>query len=229
MKIFSLTDKGMSRHENQDNYWSAIAMVDDTETCVACICDGMGGLKNGGEASKLVIQGVKDCAKSSFSINDFKTVIEESNNKIYSMSNGSKSSLMGTTCSLLRLSEGKYEILHVGDSRVYIIRDGVANRLTKDHSAVVALNIDKKKEPEKWLKYRSKLTRCVGAKDTVSLDTYKGSYLEGDTFFLCSDGVWHLFEDVPLTNDYISDLSNLFKECIESGELDNLTAIVVKV
>lgn len=229
MYLQTLTDKGNSRNENQDNFWSVIAEVDGIETGVVCICDGMGGLKNGGEASRIVAQSVKDYISKSFDFNGLKAVFEQSNSKIHSIGGASKETMMGTTCSVLMVSNGDYKIIHVGDSRVYLLRNGKSYRITEDHSAVVALKIDRVKEPERFMQYRSKLTRCIGAKGTVKLDTYEGKYLPGDTFFLCSDGVWHTFDEHPLTDGDLEDLQALFERCMSEGENDNLTACILRI
>ena len=229
MNLQTLTDRGRSRAENQDNYWSAIAEVDGVEHGVVCLCDGMGGLKNGGEASRIVAQSVKDYLAKNFDFEGLRGVIEEANARVNSIGGTSKETMMGTTCSVLMVSEGVYRVLHVGDSRVYLIRGGKAYRITEDHSAVVALRIDRKKEPERWLKYRSKLTRCIGAKDVVKPDYYEGRYIPGDTFFLCSDGVWHTFDDNPLSDADLTDLAALFERCMSEGENDNLTACILRI
>ena len=229
MELSTITDAGISGKENQDNYWSIVAMVNDVEHGAVCICDGMGGLKNGGDASRIVTQSVKEYVSKNFEFEGLKSVLEEANRKINSIGGSSKETMMGTTCSLLMVSDGVYRILHVGDSRVYLIRGGKAYRITEDHSAVVALKIDRVKEPEKWLKYRSKLTRCIGAKEFVKIDEYEGRYLPGDVFFLCSDGVWHLFDNIPLDNSSLTNLRELLDRCISTGERDNLTACVLRV
>lgn len=227
MKLNTLTDKGMSRSENQDNYWSAIANVNNAECCIACICDGMGGLNNGKEASRVVSQRVRDYSVSNFDFSGLSDVIREANKWLYSLGGNSKETMMGTTCSILYAGEGVYKILHVGDSRVYKLHNGEPTQITEDHSAVVALKIDRVKEPDKWLKYRSKLTRCVGARESVNMSYYEGTYSEGDVFVLCSDGVWHLFDSEPLSAESIADLNSLFDRCMSRGETDNLTAIAL--
>ena len=229
MELITLTDAGITGRENQDNFWSAIAEVDGVEYGVVCLCDGMGGLKNGGEASRIVAQSVKDYVSKNFEFDGLKAVIEESNSKVHSIGGSDRSTMMGTTCSILMVSDGVYNVLHVGDSRVYLLRDGRAYRITEDHSAVVALKIDRNKEPERYMKFRSKLTRCVGAKEIVKPDFYHGMYIPGDIFFLCSDGVWHIFEDDPLTEAKIGDLRLLLDRCMADGETDNLTACILRV
>lgn len=229
MNLQTLTDRGNARNENQDNFWSVIADVDGVETGVVCLCDGMGGLKNGGEASRIVAQSVKDYISKNFDFDGLKSVFEESNTKVHSIGGASRETMMGTTCSVLMVADGVYKVIHVGDSRVYLLRNGKSYRITEDHSAVVVLKIDRLAEPDRFLQYRSKLTRCIGAKDTVKADFYEGRYLPGDMFFLCSDGVWHTFDDHPLTEADLTDLHALFKRCISEGETDNLTACVLRI
>ena len=229
MNLQTLTDRGRSRSENQDNFWSAIAEVDGVETGVVCLCDGMGGLQNGGEASRIVVQSVKDHLSKTFDFDGLQSVIEEANGRILSIGGSSRETMMGTTCTVLMVSEGQYRILHVGDVRVYLLRGGSSYRITDDHSAAVALKIDKNKEPDKFRKYRSMLTRCIGAKDSVTPDIYEGGYLDGDIFMVCSDGVWHTFDDVPPSEGDIEDLHSLFDRCMSEGENDNLTACILRV
>lgn len=228
MRINSLTDIGSKRKDNQDNYWSAVLRVNETEEAgVICLCDGMGGLHNGGLASKMVVKAVRSYMLSDFTFDGLESVISSVNKEILDMSKGDKSLLMGTTCTVLLCYKGTYNIYHIGDSRAYVIRNGVASLLTTDHSAIQMYGIDKKTNPDLWNKYKNKLTRCIGVKEDIHLDYYNGLYQEGDVFFLCSDGCWHYFSDSPLVVDSAKDLNTLFQNCIANGETDNITAGVL--
>lgn len=227
MKLHTLTDIGKSRKENQDNYWSALLEVNGVETGVICLCDGMGGLNNGGYASRLVVKAVKDYILSDFVFDGVGSIIKDVNNRIYGMSKGDKNKVMGTTCTLLVCHGGTYNICHIGDSRAYKLSKGKSTQLTVDHSAVKEYGVTKQNNPVLWEKYKNKLTRCIGAKDGIELDYYTGTYSKGDSFFLCSDGCWHYFDDNNLDVDTISDLKSLFNACMAVGERDNLTAGVL--
>lgn len=229
MKIYSLTDKGLSRKDNQDNYWSAILSVNDEEAGVVCICDGMGGLNNGRLASKMVVEAVRNYLLTNFDFSGLTDVLSKVNNEILSLSNGVKEKLMGTTCTLLVCYKGCYKILHIGDSRAYMLRDNIPSLLTVDHSAVKMYNISKKDNPQLWNKYKSKLTKCIGVKPILEPYYCEGDYLKGDMFFLCSDGCWHYFDDYTLNEDSINDLEALFKKCMSNGETDNLTAGILYI
>ena len=229
MRINSLTDRGVRRKDNQDNFWSAILRVDGVEAGIVCLCDGMGGLHNGGLASKMVVEAIREYILSKFTFEGIEEVVQKTNSEIYAMSEGSRERLMGTTCTVLLCYGGMYKIYHIGDSRAYLIRNGVSQLLTTDHSAIHMYGIDKRDNPDLWNKYKNKLTRCIGVKNEIVLDYLEGQYIEGDNFFLCSDGCWHYFSEVPLTAESVKDLGVLFRNCISSGETDNITAGVLSI
>lgn len=230
MRIDSITDIGVKREDNQDNYWSARLMVEDEEVGIICLCDGMGGLSKGGLASKIAISSIRDYCLSSIDNLGIVNTIKTANRKILELSNedGTK---MGTTCTLLLCKNGRYTISHVGDSRCYLIKSNsdIAIPLTKDHSAIVKYGIKKDKNPELYIKYKNSLTRCLGVKSDVIVDTYEGDYEEGDIFFCCSDGFWHYLEDYSINREMLGNLQNLVKSCISNGETDNITVGVLYV
>lgn len=222
MKIDSLTDIGVRRKENQDNYWSALLKVDGEDAGVICLCDGMGGLNNGGLASRIVVESVRDYFKKNIDFDGLSAVLQSANNTIHSIANG-EGSRMGTTCTVLLCYEGTYRILHVGDSRCYLLRDHVFKALTHDHSALAKYKITKKNNPELYRKYKNSLTRCIGVKDYVQTDYVEGTYQSGDVFLCCSDGLWHYFDDNTYSEEELFQLKPLIKKCIDLGETDNIT------
>lgn len=228
MKIESLTDIGVKRKENQDNFWSSKLLIDGSEACVVCLCDGMGGLNDGGLASRMVVESVRDAVLSGIEFLGLKGVLEQVNGNIYKYAQ-EKSQQMGTTCTLLQCKGNSYEVFHVGDSRCYLLRNGSYTAITEDHSAVRKYGITRKNNESLWKKYKNSLTRCIGIKDSVEVDYYKGSYSAGDGFFLCSDGVWHYLDENIISLRELSDLSGLVNACIDSGELDNMTGCIVYV
>lgn len=229
MRLISLTDIGVKRKENQDNYWSALLSVDGEDAGVICMCDGMGGLNSGGLASRMVASAVRDYLKTSIDFYGLKDVIEHANKSIYELSNGDKSAVMGTTCTVLLCYNGKYRILHVGDSRCYLLSNHEFNVLTVDHSAIKQYGITKEKSELLYKRYKNSLTRCIGVKPEVTLDYYEGNYSEGDSFLVCSDGLWHYLEDYDYFEEDLFDLKGLVQKCMDSGETDNITVGVLTV
>lgn len=228
MRIQSLTDIGVKREENQDNFWAARLSVDEEEAGVICLCDGMGGLSNGRLASRIVVSDVRDFFKSSIDFEELGTVLQRSNKAIYDLGK-SDGVRMGTTCTIVMCYKGIYKILHVGDSRCYLLRDETFEPLTRDHSALVKYGIKKSDAPELYRKYKNSLTKCMGVLDNVSLDYYEGTYQEGDTFLCCSDGLWHYFDDYDFTRDELFNLKELFQKCMDAGETDNITVGLLSI
>lgn len=226
MKINSISDIGTIRPDNQDNYWSARLSVNGSETSILCVCDGMGGLEDGGLASKIVVESIRDSILAGTPFNELKGVLVQANKAIRTLSEGKR---MGTTCTVLGCSEGKYEIYHIGDSRCYLVREGKMESLTVDHSAIVEYSISKDLNPDLYKKYKNKLTRCIGLTEEIKVDYIGGDYFEGDIFLVCSDGVWHYFD---VNSNYIvncDSLQELITLCKQSGERDNMTVITCRV
>lgn len=228
MKIISLTDIGAKRKENQDNFWSALLNINGYEAGFVCLCDGMGGLNDGGLASRMVVEAVRDAVLSGLKFSELGSVLEQVNKNIYEYAQ-EKSQQMGTTCTLVQCCKGRYDIFHVGDSRCYMLSNGKYTALTEDHSAIKKYGITKKENESLWRKYKNSLTKCIGIKSTVEIDSYSGEYVPGDGFFLCSDGVWHYLDEHVVSLQDLSNLSKIFNKCMEDGELDNMTGCLVYV
>ena len=230
MKLVSVSDIGVKRKDNQDNYWSALATIDGADAGFLCVCDGMGGLNNGGLASQIVVDSVRVAIKSGIAFKELEDVIKQANKTVYELGLESNAR-MGTTCTVLQCYGGVYEIFHVGDSRCYKLSESdlYSEPLTIDHSAVKQYNITKEKEPDLYQKYKSSLTRCLGVKPEVSVDYITGSYSDGDIFLVCSDGMWHFLEGKTYTIADIQDIEGMPKKCISCGETDNITGCVLSV
>jgi hypothetical protein len=143
---------------------------------------------------------------------------------------------MGTTFVGLLVRGSKGVIGHVGDSRVYLVRNGQCHRLTEDHTLVAAqLKAGTiTKEQAATSQYRNVITRAVGIQESVQVDTLLVDMIPGDTFILCSDGLHGYLQDdevAPLVAAV--DPKELPKRLIalanERGGKDNITAVVVKV
>lgn len=232
MLLNSITDIGVKRSDNQDNFWSMRGLYDDKELGVICLCDGMGGLDDGALASSSVVSCVKEFISSGeIELKDLEFKIKEVNRDLYFRSKKSSKSL-GTTCTILLCFDGDYHILHVGDSRCYRIRGSEVTVLTDDHTVINKYKKEGRELPPHLVKkYKNMLTRCIGVSDRVELDYYVGTYSSDDTFLVCSDGFWHTFESkLKNTNlDLTGNLEVLVKECISNGETDNITVSILKV
>jgi PPM family protein phosphatase len=144
---------------------------------------------------------------------------------------------MGTTASVLLLGPMKYLIGQVGDSRVYLLRDGALHQVTKDHSYVQE-QVDAgflTPEQARYHPYSNVITRCVGASPDVEPDIYAGEIRFGDLFLVASDGLTGMVDDRRLQMLLMSraeperKVHALISEANGRGGLDNITAIVVQV
>jgi protein phosphatase len=144
---------------------------------------------------------------------------------------------MGTTASVLVISGARYLIGQVGDSRVYLMRDGLLTQLTKDHSYVQE-QVDAgflTPEQARYHPYSNVITRCVGASPDVEPDVYRGDVRTGDLFLVASDGLTGMVDDRRLGQllgsraEPARKVHALISEANGRGGLDNITAIIVEV
>jgi protein phosphatase len=240
LAVAARTDVGMIRAGNEDNFF-ADATADRGLFVVA---DGMGGHAAGEVASEMAVQIV---ARELAPVADVRAAeargrmtqaLRAANTAIYErmLAEVDKQG-MGTTASVLMMSHGRYLIGQVGDSRIYLLRDGGLSQLTKDHSYVQE-QVDAgflTPEQARYHPYSNVITRCVGASDTVEPDLYDGELRVGDTFLVASDGLTGMVDDRRLQQLLLARstpgriVDALIAEANGRGGLDNITAIVVRI
>ena len=234
------TDIGMIRAGNEDNLFFEA----DPYVGLFIVADGMGGHAAGEVASEMAVQIVARELKGIRNLADQQTIdrvrrsLKAANAAIFerTISEVDKQG-MGTTVSALMLSGGQYLIGQVGDSRVYLLRDGALRQITKDHSYVQE-QVDAgflTPEQARYHPYSNVITRCVGASQDVEPDTYSGEVKTGDLFLVASDGLTGMVDDRRLQQLLLSRatpgrlVDALISEANGRGGLDNITAIVVQV
>jgi protein phosphatase len=220
------------------------------------VADGMGGHSAGEVASKLAVETVgqfyRDTADDEDVTWPFKmdkgTTYEESrlatgvklaNLRIHeSASSDSKRRGMGTTLVCLRIAPQGMVIGHVGDSRVYRVRNRQIDQLTEDHSLLNDYIKMKELTPEEIANFPHKnvIVRALGMKDTVQVDVQTSKAQVGDIYLLCSDGLSGLVEDPNVLQIVLQHETNLQAGCnalIEAananGGNDNITAVLLRV
>lgn len=230
----------MIRSGNEDNY----ALDANAARGIFIVADGMGGHAAGEVASEMAVQIVLRELKDVTDVTDGSVtkVLAESlrlaNRAIHdrTVTEVDKQG-MGTTASVLVLAEARYLIGQVGDSRVYLLRDGALKQLTKDHSYVqeqVDLG-NLTPEQARYHPYSNVITRCVGASPDVEPDIYAGESRTGDVFLVASDGLTGMVDDRRLAQLLMArvepdrKVQALISEANGRGGLDNITAIVVHV
>lgn len=234
------TDTGRIRTGNEDNFF---AEADDRRG-VFVVADGMGGHAAGEVASEMAVTIVSRNLLGLSSVRDAGAAelvgksLQEANRAIFDrMLAESDKQGMGTTVSVMVLSDHGYLIGQIGDSRVYLYRDGALIQITKDHSYVQE-QVDAgllTPEQARYHPYSNVITRCVGASDEVEADIYTGEARVGDVFLLCSDGLTGMVDDRRLAQLLMARsgpgriVDSLIAEANGRGGLDNITAIVIQV
>jgi protein phosphatase len=241
MKYAARSDVGMIRSGNEDSFETSV----NADRGVFVVADGMGGHAAGEVASLMAVQAVitelgdlkaiDDAGKAGTKLADS---LRTANRNIHErMLAESDKQGMGTTASVLVIDQKRYLIGQVGDSRVYLLRDGALQQVTKDHSYVQE-QVDAgflTPEQAKYHPYSNVITRCVGASETVEPDIYRGDIKAGDIFLVASDGLTGMVDDRRIHALLMSraeperKVHSLISEANGRGGLDNITAIVVHV
>lgn len=240
LTVAARTDVGMIRSGNEDAFFAHATR----ERGLFIVADGMGGHAAGEVASEMTVQIVSrelsdvSIADDSAASTQVAASIQRANKAVYdrTIQEADKQG-MGTTASVLLVSPGRFLIGQVGDSRVYLLRDGALKQLTRDHSYVQE-QVDAgllTPEQARYHPYSNVITRCVGAGEVVEPDTYSGELKAGDVFLVASDGLTGMVDDRRLQQLLLSRASAgrvvdaLIAEANYRGGLDNITAIVVQV
>ncbi|MHB0963217.1 MAG: Stp1/IreP family PP2C-type Ser/Thr phosphatase [Gemmatimonadaceae bacterium] len=230
----------MVRSGNEDSFFAEA----NAHRGVFMVADGMGGHAAGEVASEMAVQIVARALLQLESVIQPDAVdrtaqsLRDANRAIYDrmLAENDKQG-MGTTASVLLMSDGRYLIGQIGDSRIYMLRDGALIQLTKDHSYVQE-QVDAgllTPEQARYHPYSNVITRCVGAGESVEPDLYAGEVKPGDVFLVASDGLTGMVDDRRLQQILLARsgpgriVDSLIAEANGRGGLDNITAIVVQV
>ncbi len=229
------TDVGVKRQTNED------ACFADAERQLFVVADGMGGHAAGEVASQLAVAAFRqayDALGSILSIQQrLEEAVQESCKEVYNNAKEHPERRgMGTTFSALAVVDGRGYIAHVGDSRVYLMRERQLHQLTEDHSLrneAVRKKLMTPEEVERTGK-QDALTRAVGVYSNVEVDTFEFEMVAGDTLLLCSDGLHRYFKDQPLEllldDEPLEQLADrLVTYANEQGGEDNVSVVLVHV
>jgi serine/threonine protein phosphatase PrpC len=245
------THVGKVREHNEDAHFL------DAEQGVFLVCDGMGGHAAGEVASAIAVEqicrewssvGVRDVAEqwlargTPAAKKDLLDVVRGGVHAAHrailaeAVRDRSKSG-MGTTLVGAIVIGGELVFAHAGDSRAYLVRDGIAMQLTEDHTLLarlLAAGIDVDVSGE-GSRFRSMLTNALGIGDEVKVSTFVVPLADGDRFMLCSDGVSEYVPEAEVGEVLSKQASparaaqKLIDLALERGGGDNATAVVVRV
>jgi len=242
------TDVGSVRDHNEDS----IAL--DESLGLAVLADGMGGHRGGEMASAITVSTIMETLKKqlkklntgdtdeetgysveSIAVHD---AVLQANDAVYKASEENQQYKgMGTTVVVTLFYDNRLTVAHVGDSRLYRLRDGELEQITRDHSLMQELIDRGFYTPEQARQSLNKnlVTRAIGIEAGVQVDIQEDVALVDDVYLLCSDGVTDMIEDSLIQETIMkcgADLekaaSELIREANEHGGKDNISAILIR-
>src|SRR5688500_14518936 len=243
------TDVGMKRTHNEDYF----SLIEDEQLFL--VADGMGGHASGEVATKMAAETIGEFYQRtredeevtwpykmdrslSYVENRLVCAIKLANLRIFETScRDIRYKGMGTTIVSTLVCGDKIYVGHVGDSRVYRIRDNGIHQLTRDHSLLEdykEARPDMTEEEARNFPHKNVITRALGMRDNVVVDISKVDLADGDRFVLCSDGLSGMLTDDEIHNitrrheDLEKVVSELIDRANAAGGTDNITAMVVE-
>ncbi len=245
VEVAGLTDVGCQRENNEDSflYWEPAGDAEfRRKGRLAVIADGMGGHEGGQEASRLAVETVRAVYEQAVDDDPQVALVESfaaAHARIQDFAERHPAFHgMGTTCTALVLRDRQLYFAHVGDSRLYLVRNARILRLTRDHSYVgrlvesgIVRAEDAEKHPQRHI-----LTAALGSGREVAADAAEQglSLQEGDDLLLCTDGLWSVvteeeLENVVSSNTPVESCAELVRLARERGGPDNITVQVLRV
>ncbi|MGR7024604.1 PP2C family protein-serine/threonine phosphatase [Geodermatophilus sp. URMC 62] len=231
LRYAARSDRGLVRGNNQDSVYAGPRLL--------AVADGMGGHAAGDVASKVVIAALEhldDDAPSGDMLQALRAAVFDGSEHLREVIRESPQlEGMGTTLTAVLFAGGRLALCHVGDSRAYLLRDGVLQQITHDDTFVQTLIDDGRITPEEANHHpqRSLLLRALNGQD-VDPDLSMREARAGDRYLLCSDGLSGVVSEETLAEalkdpDPQSTADRLIELALRSGGPDNITVIVADV
>lgn len=224
------TDIGQVREHNEDSLLA--------ESPLFVVADGMGGHAAGEVASEIAIESMRDHAPRYADCDKLAKAVEKANEEIIKAAlEGKGKEGMGTTMTAAVIEGDRLCIAQVGDSRAYLLHNGLLQQITRDHSLMADLIEQGQITPAEARVHpnRSLITRALGNDPEMFADTYEIDIEEGDRLLLCSDGLSGMLTDEIIEGwmNKIKDPQECANKLIEQansyGGNDNITVIVADI
>lgn len=241
MRAFAKTDIGKAREMNQDFIYVS-EEINGMRLCI--LADGMGGYNGGEIASKLATNSAKYYIEGNFGAivptlenieNLIRKAMNYANEVVYEKSKENEElEQMGTTLEICIMYGNKVYIGHIGDSRIYRIRNNIIRRITTDHSYVETLVKDGTITREEAFSHPKKnmLIKALGCAGEIEPDITAKGFLPGDKILMCSDGLTNMLKEDEIYNiveENIEEACNkLVEKANEQGGYDNISVIIVE-
>lgn len=230
----SATHTGMVRQVNEDSF------ISRDEIGLWAVADGMGGHQAGDVASQQVVSSLgavpasKDIAEL---LHATRMALDSANSKLISMDGEYNSRRVpGSTVVVLLVIDDQAVVAWVGDSRIYRLRNGKAEQITRDHSHVQELVDQQLISPKEAESHpmANVITRAIGIEEPLDLDVMHLVVMEGDRFLLCSDGLSRLLslqeiQNLMQTSVLEESVQTMIHTALVRGAPDNVTVVSVHV
>ncbi len=241
--FYGITDKGKRRERNEDTFF--VKEIVNGKLIVACVIDGVGGYKGGDIAASIarsvIIKKLQHVSGNV--IEALQQAVIAANEKINQQKKtGDDNERMACvlTCAVVDIANNKFWYAHVGDTRIYLLRDQSLVKISSDHSAVGFLEESGRLSEEEAMRHprRNEINKALGFEQDIAteddfIETGESPFLPGDLLLLCSDGLTDMIGSNTITNILIADknISTKAKALInaanEAGGNDNITAVIV--
>ena len=226
VSVGAATDIGQVREGNEDSYLVVEPLY--------AVADGMGGHRGGEVASSLAletVQGMFERREGSLA-----EQVAEANRAVFDRSqNDRKVSGMGTTLTAAQVDGNRVHLVHVGDSRAYLLRGGELTQVTEDHTLVhrMVMEGEISEEEAETHPHRSILTRALGVDQNIQVDEGDLEVAPGDRLLLCTDGLTGMVPEREIREILLESLDpqeavdKLVKVANRAGGIDNITALIL--
>lgn len=239
---FGITDTGKMRSNNEDTFIAQPVL--NNQFIAACVIDGVGGYEGGEVAARLAHDSILDHLKSLAAdvTSQIKESLSAANAAIYNekrLGKGNEQMACVLTLALADVTNNKFYYAHVGDTRLYLLRDNSLVKVTRDHSFVGFLEDSGRLSEEAAMRHpkRNEINKALGFDSEIRthdyIETGESPFLPGDTILLCSDGLTDMVSNQAMTAILCSgkSLSSKSKALIqaanEAGGKDNITVVLV--
>lgn len=228
----SRTHVGRVRELNED------ACLEMSDRGLWAVADGMGGHAAGEVASRMVIDALREVSHPdslSDLLDDVRNSLQKVNRQLTEEANRRHQQIIGSTVAVLMVFDNHCVSMWAGDSRIYLFRNGRLRQLTQDHSQIeelVSRGIVSREEARK-LPGSNAITRAIGVMDRLELDSEIHDIREGDSFLLCSDGLYNEvstqdIKRILALEDCQESADRLIQSALDHGARDNVSVVVVQ-
>lgn len=245
MKLFGVTDVGCHRKDNQDSY--ALREL-GPQAGLLVVCDGMGGAQAGGTASAEAVKAFTATVEEGFPHGDpddpewweelLAHACSKANRQVFELAQTSPGYQgMGTTLVAALILPNESYVVNVGDSRCYLLENGMIRQVTVDHS-LVQLLVDRGEITSEEARVHPKknlITRALGVDSTVACDLLRVETGSGSRLLLCSDGLTNVLPDQVLLRTAADEpeadglCGRLLRMTLEQGAPDNVTVVLAQL